>query len=68
MTMRWLTLSAAALAIVGGAASFAIGGSGGGPMRSLIGMVGSPRLIAQHTSGFTAVKVGPYVESILAAA
>jgi hypothetical protein len=61
--MKWLVLSVVALALVGGVATFAFAGSGaGGP--EAYALVdpngGSPRLVPDHTWGFTSVSVGPF--------
>ena len=59
--VKWFLLPALVLGVAGGAAAYAFGGSAiGGP--GAYALVdpngGSPRLIAGHTAGFTAVSVG----------
>jgi hypothetical protein len=61
LVIKWLALPAVVLGVAGGAAAFAFGESSiGGP--GAYALVdpngGSPRLIASHTAGFTAVNVG----------
>ena len=61
--MRWLVITITAAAALGGATfAFASGGSqgdqGGGAYALVDPNNGSPRLVAGHTSGFVAVRVG----------
>jgi len=59
--VKWLVLPALVLGVSGGAAAYAFGGSS---LRSPVAYAlvdpngGSPRLIAEHTAGFTGVSVG----------
>jgi hypothetical protein len=59
--MKWLALMVLTVAVVGGAAAYAVAGSPGGG-QAAFALVdpngGSPRLVAGHTSGFVAVSVG----------
>jgi hypothetical protein len=60
--MRWLVLAVVALVALVGAAFAVAGPSGGGV--GAFALVnpngGSPLLVADHTSGFTSVSVGPF--------
>jgi len=59
--MKWLALMILTVAVVGGAAAYAVAGSPGGGQAAYALVdpnCGSPRLVAGHTSGFVAVSVG----------
>jgi hypothetical protein len=59
--IKWLVLPALVLGVAGGASAYALGGSSiGGPgAYALVDPnAGSPRLVAGHTAGFTAVSAG----------
>jgi hypothetical protein len=61
--MRRLVVAALAVAVAGGIAGYAFGGSGtAGPHAYALvdPNDGSPRLVADHTWGFSAVTVGPF--------
>lgn len=58
---KWLVVPAVVLGLAGGASAYAFGGSSiGGPTAFALvdPQGGSPRLIAGHTAGFTAVSPG----------
>jgi hypothetical protein len=61
LLVKWLVLPALVLGVAGGAAAYAFGGSTlSGPVAYALvdPNGGSPRLIADHTSGFSTVSVG----------
>jgi hypothetical protein len=60
--MRWLGFIVLASVVAGCVAAFAFGGgAGGAPAYALVNPNGgSPLLVGGHTSGFTAVGVGPF--------
>jgi hypothetical protein len=59
--MKWLASTVLTVAVVGGAAAYALAGSAGGG-QAAYALVdpngGSPRLVGDHTSGFLAVANG----------